>query len=46
MTGLLVKERYRVWTVVVAGTEADGDVAALTRGGQALADIVSLETSS
>jgi hypothetical protein len=37
--GLLVKERYRMWTVVMAGTDVEGDVAALTRGGQAYADV-------
>jgi hypothetical protein len=37
--GLLVKERYRMWTVVMAGTDLEGDVAALTRGGQAFADV-------
>jgi hypothetical protein len=36
---LLVKERYRMWTVVMAGTDLEGDVAALTRGGQAFADV-------
>lgn len=37
--GLLVKEHYRLWTVVIAGTDVEGDVAALTRGGHAFADI-------
>ncbi|MGY1669100.1 hypothetical protein [Geodermatophilus sp. SYSU D00710] len=37
--GLLVKERFRMWTVVIAGTDVEGDVAALTRGGQAFADV-------
>ncbi|MBB5784262.1 hypothetical protein [Nonomuraea jabiensis] len=43
---LLVKERYRLWTVVVAGNEPEGDVAALTRGGQAYADIDRLVNST
>ena len=37
--GLLVRERFRVWTVVISGTDVEGDVAALTRGGQAYADV-------
>lgn len=37
--GLLVRERYRLWTIVIAGTDVEGDVAALTRGGHAYADI-------
>jgi DNA (cytosine-5)-methyltransferase 1 len=37
--GLLTRERYRLWTVVIAGTDIEGDVAALTRGQYALADI-------
>lgn len=37
--GLLVCERYRLWTVVIAGNDVEGDVAAPTRGGQSFADI-------
>jgi hypothetical protein len=36
---LLVAEHYRLWTLVIAGNEPEGDVAALTRGGAAYADI-------
>ncbi len=43
---LLVKERFRLWTVVIAGNEPEGDVAALTRGGQAYADIDRLVNST
>lgn len=37
--GLLSRERCRVWIVVAAGTEPDGDVAALTRGRFSAVDI-------
>ena len=37
--GLLQAEQFKLWTVVVAGNEPEGDVAALTRGGFAYADI-------
>jgi DNA (cytosine-5)-methyltransferase 1 len=37
--GLLVRERYRMWTLVIAGTDVEGDVAALTRGGHSFADV-------
>jgi DNA (cytosine-5)-methyltransferase 1 len=43
---LMKTERYKVWTVVVAGTDAEGDVAALTRGGQSYVDIDRLLTST
>ena len=43
---LLVRERYRLWTVVLAGNDAEGDVAALTRGGQSFADIDRLMNST
>jgi hypothetical protein len=36
---LLSSERYRLWTIVIAGNEPEGDVAALTRGRFALVDI-------
>lgn len=44
--GLLIKERFRMWTVVTAGTDVEGDVAALTRGGQAFADVDRLMSST
>ncbi|MGW5053151.1 hypothetical protein [Actinokineospora sp. NPDC004072] len=44
--GLMSTESYRVWTVVIAGTDTEGDVAALTRGGQSLIDIDRLMTST
>lgn len=43
---LLPSERFRMWTLVIAGTETDGDVAALTRGGLAYVDIDRLITST
>jgi hypothetical protein len=43
--GLLAAEQLRLWVVVVA-PEADGDVAALTRGGYAYADVDRLMTST
>jgi hypothetical protein len=36
---LLPQEQFRLWTVVIAGNDPEGDVAALTRGGYAYADI-------
>lgn len=42
---LLAAEQSRMWAVVVA-PEADGDVAALTRGGYAYADVDRLLTST
>ena len=36
---LLAKEQCRVWVVVIAGNDPDNDVAALTRGDAATADI-------
>jgi DNA (cytosine-5)-methyltransferase 1 len=44
--GLVAAERCRVWTVVIAGNEPEGDVAALTRGGYAYADIDRLLTAT
>jgi hypothetical protein len=44
--GLLPMEQFRMWTLVVAGNEPEGDVAALTRGGYAYADIDRLMTST
>jgi len=44
--GLLPAEQFRMWTVVIAGNDPDADVAALTRGGFALADIDRLMTST
>jgi hypothetical protein len=43
---LLATERCRVWTVVVSGPDAEGDVAALTRGGFATTDIDRLMTAT
>ncbi len=43
---LLKTEQYRLWVVVVAGNDVEGDVAALTRGGLAYADIDRLMTST
>lgn len=43
---LLVKERCRVWTLVIAGNEPDKDVAALTRGSASIADIDRLVVST
>lgn len=36
---LLKTEQFRMWVVVVAGNDVEGDVAALTRGGFAYADV-------
>jgi hypothetical protein len=36
---LLDKERYRLWVVIAAGNDPEGDVAGLTRGASAAADI-------
>jgi len=44
--GLLPIEQFRMWTLVIAGNEPEGDVAALTRGGYAYADIDRLITST
>lgn len=43
---LMVVESYKVWTVVIAGTDTEGDVAALTRGGQSYVDTDRLLTST
>lgn len=43
---LLPAEQFRVWTVVIAGSDAEGDVAALTRGGHAAADVDRLITAT
>jgi len=43
---LLASEPHRMWTVVIAGNETEGDVAALTRGGAAYADIDRLMTAT
>ncbi len=37
--GLLKLERYRLWTLVIAGNEPEKDVAAVTRGSHSYADI-------
>ena len=44
--GLLAAERCRLWTVVIAGDEAERDVAALTRGPYSVADIDRLLTAT
>lgn len=44
--GLLATEQYRLWTLVIAGNDPEGDVAALTRGGYAYADIDRLLTAT
>ncbi|MFE9744601.1 hypothetical protein ACFYOT_06825 [Saccharothrix saharensis] len=46
LQGLLPAERYKMWVVVIAGNEPEGDVAALTRGGYAFADIDRLMTAT
>lgn len=43
---LLKTEQFRLWVVVVAGNDVEGDVAALTRGGYAAADIDRLVNST
>jgi hypothetical protein len=37
--GLMEVERYRMWTLVIAGNDPENDVAAVTRGAQSYADI-------
>lgn len=43
---LLKTEQFRLWVVVIAGNDVEGDVAALTRGGFAYADIDRLVNST
>lgn len=43
---LLKTEQFRLWVVVIAGNDVEGDVAALTRGGFAYADIDRLLNST
>jgi DNA (cytosine-5)-methyltransferase 1 len=43
---LLPAEQFRLWIVVIAGNDPEPDVAALTRGGEAHADIARLMTST
>ncbi|NXY98482.1 hypothetical protein HYE82_29725 [Streptomyces sp. BR123] len=43
---LMAAEQFRLWTLVIAGNEPEGDVAALTRGGYAYADIDRLMTAT
>ena len=43
---LLQAEQFKLWAVVVAGNEPEGDVAALTRGGFAYVDIDRLMAST
>jgi hypothetical protein len=44
--GLMAAERSRMWTVVVAGDDAERDVSALTRGPYSVADIDRLLTAT
>lgn len=44
--GLLPAEQFRLWTLVIAGNDPEGDVAALTRGPSAYADIDRLMSST
>ncbi|WP_329541116.1 hypothetical protein [Streptomyces sp. NBC_01358] len=43
---LLAAEQFRLWTLVIAGNEPEGDVSALTRGGHAYADVDRLMTAT
>ncbi len=43
---LLKTEQFRLWIIVAAGNDPEGDVAALTRGGYGLADIDRLMSST
>lgn len=43
---LLRTEQFRLWVVVIAGNDVEGDVAALTRGGFAYADVDRLVNST
>jgi hypothetical protein len=43
---LMRKERYRMWTLVIAGNEPEMDVAALTRGSHGLVDVDRLLTAT
>ncbi|WP_159045956.1 hypothetical protein [Streptomyces sp. WM6372] len=43
---MLAAEQFRLWTLVIAGNEPEGDVAALTRGGHAYADVDRLMTAT
>ena len=43
---LLAAEQFRLWTLIIAGNEPEGDVAALTRGGYAYADVDRLMTAT
>ncbi|WAC67544.1 DUF222 domain-containing protein [Agrococcus sp. SL85] len=43
---LLTNEQPRVWTIVIASNDPEGDVAALTRGGLAYADVDRLLTAT
>ena len=43
---LMATEQPRVWTLVIAGNDPDGDVAALTRGGHAYADVDRMMTAT
>lgn len=46
LLALLPVERFRMWTLVITGSDTEGDVAALTRGGLAAVDIDRLLTST
>jgi hypothetical protein len=43
---LLKSEQFRLWTLIISGNDSEGDVAALTRGGYAYADIDRLMTAT
>ncbi len=43
---LLPTEQFRLWPVIISGDDPDGEVAALTRGGYAYADVDRLMTST
>ncbi|MEJ7787090.1 MAG: hypothetical protein WKF96_19990 [Solirubrobacteraceae bacterium] len=44
--GLMEVERYRMWTLVIAGNDPENDVAAVTRSSQSYADIDRLMSST
>lgn len=44
--GLLKVENYRLWVLVIAGNDVEGDVGSLTRGGHAYVDIDRLMTAT
>jgi hypothetical protein len=46
VAGLLREEQVRMWTLVIAGNDPEGDVDALTRGSQSYVDIDKLVSST